>query len=208
MLGLRAALSLPVGAFFMSIGVLHLLLPMDYAGIVPPLGTWGIWLVPGSGLFHAYWTGIAHLLCGLALLVSEVMDILEWQLQTWRVPWRPPASEQICFFLWVQTIAVSPANVYMFTHGANTLSYLKPLGPIPYPDGHIYAFIGVVCLLGILQTLANLESSGIRRESDGAGVVNPDSRSYLFGFLGITAGAVSACDLFDAFITLANRGSS
>lgn len=163
LLGIRISLALPLSAIFIGIGVLHLWLPGDYAGIVPPFGTWGIWPVPGPAVFHVSWTGVAHILCGIALFLSEIIDAIEWICDSYTFPWRPPPSEKLCACLLIQTLAVSPSNVYMFTHGENTLSYLAKLGPIPYPEGHVYAFAGVSFLIGVLAALASLDSERVRR---------------------------------------------
>jgi uncharacterized membrane protein len=122
------------GFIFTFVGISHFTLVDNYAQIVPPRGTWGgLWQIPAPlakelgisyGAYHSYWTGVAEVIGGLWLLLSGIgiIDHVE-----------PPA-----IFLFLLTIVVSPANLYMFTHDA------KPGGDIPnlqYPFGHLARFV-------------------------------------------------------------------
>ena len=64
----------------MTAGIGHFISAEDFAAIYPPLGTWGIWYIPGSANFHIAWTGIVELLGGSGLLFgglrSSLMGIL------------------------------------------------------------------------------------------------------------------------------------
>jgi len=91
---------------------------------------------------------------------------------------------------------VAPANVYMFTHGANTLSYLIPLGPIPYPEGHFGAFTGLIFVSAILATLATLDSSMSRRGP--STVQGCTVWTAGLGAMGLAAGLGGAAELLGA----------
>ena len=59
--------------------------------------------------------------------------------------WAPPAA---CAGLLLLTVAVTPANIYMYTHGAT-------MGAGPLPLSFHYVRFAVQCvLLGLLATLA------------------------------------------------------
>ena len=36
------------------------------AAVYPPIGTWGLWYLPGSAEFHVKWTGVAEVTAGVA----------------------------------------------------------------------------------------------------------------------------------------------
>ena len=121
------------GTIFAIVGVLHFVFVENFAAIVPPRGTWGgLWQAPAPfanelGLtyeeYHTYWSGIAEFSGGLYLLASG-LGLADTQL---------PAV-----LLFLLTVAVTPANLYMFTHDAD------PGGNVPrlaYPGGHIARFI-------------------------------------------------------------------
>ena len=121
------------GSIFAVVGVLHFVFVENFARIVPPRQTWGFWNAPAPfqkelGIvsyeyYHSYWTGIAESVGGL-WLVAAGMGYTELDL---------PA-----FLLFLLTLAVYPANLYMFTHDAD------PGGAIPkldYPFGHLARFV-------------------------------------------------------------------
>jgi len=126
------------GSIFAIVGVLHFVFVENFARIVPPRGTWGgLWQAPtplreqlfGASVsyeeYHSYWTGIAECIGGLWLMGSG--------LGLFGLSTGPPA-----FLLFLLTIGVTPANLFMFTHDAN------PGGAIPrlqYPFGHLARFV-------------------------------------------------------------------
>lgn len=122
------------GSIFAIVGILHFVFVENFARIVPPFGTWGgLWQVPAPfheklGItyeeYHSYWTGIAEFVGGFWLLAGALGFA--------------PSTELPAFLLFVLTVGVTPANLYMFTHDAN------PGGAVPrlaYPAGHIARFL-------------------------------------------------------------------
>ena len=136
------------GLIFAIVGVLHFVFVENFARIVPPRGTWGgLWQVPAPfqkefGIpsyeyYHSYWSGVAECVGGLWLLVGG----LGYTTVT------EPA-----LLLFLLTVGVTPANLYMFTHNA------EPGGAVPrlaYPVGHIARFILQCGLLSNFWIMAN-----------------------------------------------------
>ncbi|KAG2451891.1 hypothetical protein HYH02_003666 [Chlamydomonas schloesseri] len=122
-------------ALFSAVGVAHFTAHEGIASMYPKPGAWGLWHLPGSASFHTNWTGVAEVAgaLGLALGAAAIpaLQALYPQLQA--------VSAAGLFLL---TIAVSPANVYMFTHNAP-----GPVGSVvPWPL-HVLRFYMQVALL-------------------------------------------------------------
>ena len=138
-------LPIPFGLIFCLVGATHFTNTKEYAEIVPPIGTWGgLWQIPTPGNdklglsygdYHTLWSGVAEV-GGGALLIAGGLDIIPVQI---------PA-----FLLFWLTVAVTPANIYMFTHDAQ----LKMGPPFPYPEGHIFRGVFQIILLSLLWILA------------------------------------------------------
>lgn len=131
------AVPIPLGLLFALLGGTHFVYKDEYAAIVPPKGSWGgLWNVPAPGAdklgltygeYHTLWTGVAEIGGGL-LFVLGGLNAFPIQISA--------------FLLFLLTLAVTPANVYMFTHDAQ----LSVAPPFEYPFGHL-ARAAIQCVL-------------------------------------------------------------
>jgi uncharacterized membrane protein len=137
--------TLPIilGLFYLAAGVGHFANSQAFQDIYPPLGTWGIWYLPGSAEFHVAWTGMVELLGAAGLLLGAARDILGME-EDGLVNFIKPISAAVLFVL---TVLVTPANIYMFTHGA-------VMGETLDVSFHVARFALQVLLLSLLFTLA------------------------------------------------------
>jgi len=141
----RSTWPISFGLIYSLAGLTHFTLSEEYENIYPPQGTWGIWYLPGSKEFHVGWTGIVELLGGLGLLVGGISSIAGISAL------EGLALESNCAtLLFILTILITPANIYMYTHGA--------LLPMNTPEPLPVAFHGVrlvmqIVLLGFLSQM-------------------------------------------------------
>lgn len=102
-----------LGLTYVLAGAAHFALPEGFDAMVPHENAFGgLWKLPGSKRFHVNWTGACEIVGGLGTL-SLVVD--------------PNSSlgKVSAFALFALTLAVTPANTYMFTNNSP--------GPLP-PD--------------------------------------------------------------------------
>jgi len=151
------SIPLTVGLLYLISGLGHFVAMESFISIYPPIGTWGIWYLPGSASFHVIWTGIVELLGGLGLIVGatkrifatdEDDNLLEEQGLITFDKMCIPTSAATLFLL---TLIVTPANIYMYTHGAMMGGEEGP--PLP-TSFHVIRFIIQSLLLSFLLTLA------------------------------------------------------
>ena len=143
----RCTWPLTLGAVFSLAGVTHFTLAEEYENIVPTKGAWGVWNIPGSKKFHVAWTGAAELAGGLGLLAGGVSSIVGSS------PLAPLTSAGLesdsAAALFLLTLAVTPANIFMYTHGAKLPMESEPL-PLQF---HAVRWVMQVVLLGFLYQM-------------------------------------------------------
>ena len=105
-----------LGLTYIAAGAAHFGLHQGFLDMFPHKKAWGFFELPGTPSFHVNWTGVAEILGGVGIVSKLVPGIntnpaLEWVT---------PAAAWGIFLL---TIAVTPANTYMWTHNAP--------GPLP-----------------------------------------------------------------------------
>jgi uncharacterized membrane protein len=110
-----------LGLFYTTVGVTHFTHARQHKNIVPYRGAWGgLWKVPGSAEFHVAWTGVVEVVGGMGLLTGGLINLLAPSLYVSAPNIFTSAGLQsdCAAALYVLTWAVTPANVYSFTHGA------------------------------------------------------------------------------------------
>jgi uncharacterized membrane protein len=126
-------LPLVLGAIYALLGSAHFVAPDEFENVVPLYGTWGIWYFQGSRSFHVVWTGVAETVGGLGMMLGSVATLAGVEGTNY--------NGYCALFLFFMTVLVTPANVFMFTHGAKL-----PKDSDPLPVG----FHGVRLLLQAL----------------------------------------------------------
>lgn len=135
------------GLIFALAGITHFTLKEEYENIVPTKGSWGIWNLPGSKAFHVAWTGAAELTCGLGLLVAGISSFAG---NSNLAPLtRAGLESDSAAALFLLVLAVTPANIFMFTHGAKLPMESEPV-PLSF---HGVRWVMQVVLLGFLYQM-------------------------------------------------------
>lgn len=139
-----------LGAIYAAAGVTHFTLQDAYENIYPQKGAWGIWYLPGSAEFHVKWTGVAEILGGVGLLIGGLLDAFAPVYNTSpNLLTSAGIGSDSAAALLLLTIAVTPANIYMFTHGAR----LPVDGPEVPVAGHVVRGLMQVVLFGLLYQM-------------------------------------------------------
>mmetsp|Transcript_32479 Transcript_32479/g.77587 ORF Transcript_32479/g.77587 Transcript_32479/m.77587 type:complete len:269 (+) Transcript_32479:152-958(+) len=121
------SIPLVLGILYSSAGLGHFLSKEAFCDIYPAIGSWGLWYVPGSPEFHVAWTGLVEFLGGVGLVASGARSILgrdEDDDESLPLRLVQPISAAALLLL---TMAVTPANIYMYTHGAVMGPDMPPL---------------------------------------------------------------------------------
>ena len=133
-----------LGLTFVAAGRSHFTLPEAFKAIYPPPGTWGFWYLPGSADFHVAWTGVAECLGGAGLLLGCLLRLAAPQQQQLLLPW---AARAVLLLV----VCVTPANIFMFTHGATMPSLMDGDLPLGWHAGRAVA---QAIVLSVLLTLS------------------------------------------------------
>ena len=127
-----------LGVFYMLAGAAHFGVKKDFVNIYPAKGAWGFWYLPGSPEFHVEWTGYAELLGGFWLLLGGLSNLGLFNLPSVLGNVMQDGATALLYL----TIIVTPANIYMLTHGAK-LPIEGPQVPINF---HVIR-LSIQCLL-------------------------------------------------------------
>jgi uncharacterized membrane protein len=139
-----------LGAIYAAAGVTHFTVQEEYENIYPAKGSWGIWYLPGSKGFHVQWTGVAEFLGGVGLLIGGAIDAFApTYISSPNIVTQAGIESDSAAGLFLLTLAVTPANIYMFTHGAR----LPKDGPEVPIAGHAVRGIFQVILLTMLYQM-------------------------------------------------------
>ncbi len=77
--------------------------------------------MPGSAKFHVIWSGIVEFVAGLCLTSSSIAAFFNVDLHVYSILFKTEIyirSSDFAFVLLILTILVTPAKIYMYTHGA------------------------------------------------------------------------------------------
>ena len=129
-----------LGVTYVAAGVAHFTLHDEFCTMFPQRGAWGLWYLPGSASFHVNWTGVAEIAGGLGVLLGATSLAPQW------------LEASAALGLYALTWAVTPANIYMFTHNAPGPG---PAGTVIPPAGHAVRFLLQVFLLTTLWGMAH-----------------------------------------------------
>lgn len=141
---------------FISAGIAHFAIEDTFTSFVPPKGSWGgLWQVPSPGSeqlgltyeqYHSFWSGIAEVLVGswLILATATANGLLTGGVSDMVGNAAIPAA-----LMWMLTAAVTPANIYMYTHNP----VVPRIPALPYPWGHGARGLLQCALLGVFSKL-------------------------------------------------------
>jgi len=146
-----------LGIVYVAAGLAHFGVQDAFMSIYPPQGTWGLWYLPGSPEFHVAWTGIAEFLGGLGLLLggfcSSFVERKEGNNSNIWVKLTKLSAGSLALL----TVAVSPANIYMYTHGAIMIG-AGPDGPLEL-QFHAIRFVAQILLLSLFTGIVTSSPS-------------------------------------------------
>lgn len=140
---------LAFGLVYSLAGITHFALSEEYENIFPTKGAWGVWNIPGSKSFHVAWTGVAELAGGLGLLAGGISSIVSSSSSSLAPLTSAGLESDAAAGLFLLTLAITPANIFMYTHGAKLPMESEPL-PVTF---HGIRWIMQVVLLGFLYQI-------------------------------------------------------
>ncbi|OEU10913.1 hypothetical protein FRACYDRAFT_220108 [Fragilariopsis cylindrus CCMP1102] len=134
---------------FIAAGISHFALEDTFTSFVPPKGSWGgLFIVPAPfseqlnltyAQYHSFWTGLAEILVGTSLILTT-SGVLGEQFNNPTIP---------SFLMYLLTLIVTPANIYMYTHNP----VVPRIPPLPYPYGHVGRGVLQMALLAVFFKL-------------------------------------------------------
>lgn len=108
-----------LGAVYVAAGIAHFTVKEEFINIFPSPGSWGFWKLPGSAKFHVEWTGVAEILGGLGLCIGGAYDAFApVYTECPNLLTAAGIGSDSAAGLFLLTLAVTPANIFMWTHGA------------------------------------------------------------------------------------------
>lgn len=155
-----------LSSLFIAAGVSHFALEDTFTAFVPPKGAWGgLWQVPSPGSdqlgltyeqYHSFWSGIAEIIVGSWLIIATATTngLLTFGDAAGDATVSSGAMGAMAIpaaLMWGLTAAVTPANIYMYTHNP----VVPKIPVLPYPWGHVArgtlqcALLAVFCKLTI-----------------------------------------------------------
>eukprot|EP00560_Eucampia_antarctica_P001924 CAMPEP_0197833018 /NCGR_PEP_ID=MMETSP1437-20131217/17290_1 /TAXON_ID=49252 ORGANISM="Eucampia antarctica, Strain CCMP1452" /NCGR_SAMPLE_ID=MMETSP1437 /ASSEMBLY_ACC=CAM_ASM_001096 /LENGTH=290 /DNA_ID=CAMNT_0043436747 /DNA_START=19 /DNA_END=891 /DNA_ORIENTATION=+ len=139
-----------LGAIYVAAGATHFTLQDAYENIFPSPKAWGIWYLPGSPEFHVKWTGVAEALGGLGLCIGGALDAFApVSFTSPNILSEAGILSDSAAALLILTVAITPANIFMYTHGAK----LPIEGPEVPVVGHAIRGIFQVIVIGLLYQM-------------------------------------------------------
>jgi len=145
---------------FIAAGIAHFAIEDTFTSFVPPKGSWGgLWQIPSPGSeqlgltyeqYHSFWSGIAEILVGTWLIVATATTngVLSFGDASSDLSLLGAAAIPAAL-MWGLTAAVTPANIYMYTHNP----VVPRIPALPYPWGHSARGLLQCALLGVFCKL-------------------------------------------------------
>ena len=143
---------------FIAAGIAHFAVEDTFTSFVPPKGSWGgLWQGPSPGSdqlgltyeqYHSFWSGIAEVLVGTWLLIATIQPgLLPFGAEVTTAGLG--ASTIPAALMYLLTAAVTPANIYMYTHNP----VVPRIPALPYPWGHAGRGLLQCALLAVFYKL-------------------------------------------------------
>ena len=104
-----------LGLIYVAAGIAHFTETDGFENFTPPNGTWGLWWTPFSPRVNVLWTGAAEIFGGAWMTFGAAAPLLGISLPAEL----GPVVSDGALTLFLVTLAVTPANYYALTHGAN-----------------------------------------------------------------------------------------
>ena len=134
-----------LGIIYLAAGIAHFTEADGFENITPPDGTWGFFYTPFSPRTNVYWTGVVEVFGGAWMLFGAGAAAAGVNLPAAL----GPVVSDAALTLWLLTWAVTPANIYALTHGANF-----PLDLETPPKAHAIRLAFQAVLLAMFWELA------------------------------------------------------